>query len=124
MNEGNRIREIRNKLNMSLEVFGEKVGVTRAAMSNIERGQRNLTPQMAKSICREFNVSYDWLMSGTGEMFQGVPQSVLDEIFRIYDCDDLDKIIITEYLKLSPDDRQIFRNYIRRVIAPSDPADS
>jgi len=30
-------------------------------MSNIENGNRNLTEQMTKSICREFGVDYMWL---------------------------------------------------------------
>lgn len=69
MTQGERIRGLRTSLGLSLEAFGEKLGVTRAAMSNIERGQRNLTDQMAKSICREFNVSERWLRTGEGEMF-------------------------------------------------------
>ena len=69
MTQGERIRDLRTSLGLSLEAFGEKLGVTRAAMSNIERGQRNLTDQMAKSICREFNVSERWLRTGEGEMF-------------------------------------------------------
>lgn len=69
MTQGERIRALRTSLGLSLEAFGEKLGVTRAAMSNIERGQRNLTDQMAKSICREFNVSERWLRTGEGKMF-------------------------------------------------------
>ena len=38
-------------------------------MSNLENGHRNLTEQMTKSICREFNVSDEWLRTGEGEMF-------------------------------------------------------
>ena len=34
MNE--RIKIIRNKLNLTLEKFGQRIGVTRAAISNIE----------------------------------------------------------------------------------------
>lgn len=54
---------------MTLEKFGDKVGVTKVAISNIEKGNRNLTDQMAISICREFNVNENWLRTGEGEMF-------------------------------------------------------
>jgi len=67
--ENERIREIRKSLNLTLEKFGEKVGVSRAAMSNIENGNRNVTEQMRKLICREFNVDYIWLTTGEGEMY-------------------------------------------------------
>ena len=67
MNE--RIRALRKNLGLTLEKFGGKVGVTRGAMSSIENGKRNVTEQMFKSICREFNVNPSWLRDGEGEMF-------------------------------------------------------
>lgn len=54
---------------MTLERFGQRLGVTRMAMSNIETGTRNVTEQMFKSICREFNVNPSWLRDGVGRMF-------------------------------------------------------
>ena len=59
MNE--RIKELRKVLKLSQESFGKQLGVTGAGISKIESGERNLTEQMLKSICREFNVDYLWL---------------------------------------------------------------
>lgn len=67
MNE--RVKELRNYLGLSAEKFGSRLGVTRSAISRIENGIVNLTDQMQKSICREFNVNEEWLRNGTGEMF-------------------------------------------------------
>lgn len=67
MNE--RVRELRKTLNLTLEKFGERLGVGKTAISSIEHGVNNLTPQMIKSICREWNVSYLWLTEGEGPMF-------------------------------------------------------
>ena len=69
MTQGERIKEVRKSLGLTLEKFGECIGVTRGSMSNLENGHRNLTEQMTKSICREFNVSDEWLRTGEGEMF-------------------------------------------------------
>lgn len=69
MTQGERIREVRNTLGLTLEKFGDRLGVTKVAISNIEKGNRNLTEQMTKAICREFNVDYMWLTTGDGEMF-------------------------------------------------------
>lgn len=69
MNINERVREVRKTLNLTLDKFGERLGVGKTAISNIERGQRNLTEQMFKSICREFNVNENWLRTGEGEMF-------------------------------------------------------
>ena len=53
MTTGERVKEIRKTLNLTLEKFGEKLGVGKTAISKIEKDERNLTDQMAKSICRE-----------------------------------------------------------------------
>ena len=69
MTENERVKEVRKTLNLTLEKFGERIGVTRGSMSNIENGNRNLTEQMTKSICREFGVDYMWLTTGEGVFF-------------------------------------------------------
>lgn len=69
MTQGERVREVRKTLNLTLEKFGEKLGVGKTAISNIEVGNRSLTDQMFISICREYNVSEKWLKTGMGEMF-------------------------------------------------------
>ena len=67
MNE--RVKQLRKALDLTLEKFGEKLGVKKSAISLIENGERNLTDQMVKSICREFDVDEEWLRNGTGSMF-------------------------------------------------------
>ena len=67
MNE--RVKEIRKKLGLTLDKFGERLGVGKAALSRIENGSNGVTEQMFKSICREFSISEEWLRNGTGEMF-------------------------------------------------------
>lgn len=69
MTQGERVKAIRKELGLTLESFGEKLGVGKSAISNIEKGYRNLTEQMFKSICREFNVNEEWLRNGTEPMF-------------------------------------------------------
>lgn len=66
MNENDRVKEIRSTLGLTLEKFGARIGITRSAVSNIEKGNRNLTEQTIKSICREFNVNEVWLRTGEG----------------------------------------------------------
>ena len=73
---GERVKELRTVLGLSGEKFGEKIGVKRSAISDIERGRNNLSEQNILAICREFNVNEDWLRYGTGEMFKDM---TLDE---------------------------------------------
>ncbi len=115
MTQGERVKEIRKALDLTLDKFGEKVGVKKQTVSRIENGINNVTEQMVLSICREFNVNYDYLVNGEGEMFDDLPQTVLDELCVQYDCDGFDRVLIEEYLKLSADDKQVLKDFIKRL---------
>lgn len=112
MTQGERVREIRKALGLTLEEFGEKVGVKKQTVSRIENGVNNLTEQMTKAICREFNVNYDYLMHGDGDMFDSLPQTVLDELCQQYGLDDLDRKILDLYVSFPKGLRDVLRNYI------------
>ena len=73
---GERVKELRKALGLSGEKFGEKIGLKRNSLSQIETGKNNLSEQNILAICREFNVNEDWLRYGTGEMFKDM---TLDE---------------------------------------------
>ena len=73
---GERVKELRKALGLSGEKFGEKIGLKRNSLSQIETGKNNLSEQNILAICREFNVNEEWLRSGTGEMFKDM---TLDE---------------------------------------------
>ena len=83
MTQGERIKDVRNSLGLTLEKFGEKLGVTKTAISRLEKGERSLTEQMTKSICREFSVDYMWLTTGEGEMFVESDDDFFERIDRI-----------------------------------------
>ena len=64
-----RLKTIRKSISLSQEEFGKKLGITGAAISKIESGNRNVTEQMTLAIIREFDVNEQWLRTGEGEMF-------------------------------------------------------
>lgn len=66
----NRIKLIRKELNLTQEKFGEKLGMKKNSISQIENGVNALTEQLLVSICREFGVNESWLRTGEGEMFE------------------------------------------------------
>ena len=83
MTQGERIKDVRNSRGLTLEKFGEKLGVTKTAISRLEKGERSLTEQMTKSIWREFSVEYMWLTTGEGEMFVESDDDFFERIDRI-----------------------------------------
>lgn len=69
MTQNERVKEIRQTLKLTLEKFGEPIGLKKSALSLIENGKNSLTDANIKAICREFGVDYIWLTTGEGEMF-------------------------------------------------------
>lgn len=106
MNE--RIKELRKTLGLTLEKFGDKLGVTKVAISNIEKGNRNLTEQMIKAICREYNVREEWLRSGDGEMFVQLSY---------------DEEIISFIQSVQQEDNNSFKKKFLKMLASLDDAD-
>jgi transcriptional regulator with XRE-family HTH domain len=66
--QGERVNEVRKRAQLTMDQFGERLGVTKTAISYVVNGKRSLTEQMLKSICREFDVNENWLRTGEGDM--------------------------------------------------------
>lgn len=124
MDCGERVKQIRKSKGMTLEKFGERVGVTKQTVSRIENGVNALTEQMLLSVCREFNVNEQWLRTGEGEMFK--ERSPSEEIG--YYVEDLleydghgnpfyDMIIemMKTYVELDDKSQTVIRNYFQVV---------
>lgn len=116
MTQGERILEIRKSLNLTMDKFGEKLGVQKSAISKIEKDKVNLSDQMAKAICREYNVNYDYLMYGEGEMFSDLPRTVLDELCRQYELDDFDKSLVEMYIQFPKPLRDYLKNNLLDIL--------
>jgi transcriptional regulator with XRE-family HTH domain len=116
MTQGERVHEIRKSLNLTLEKFGEKLGVGKTAIFKIEKSENSLTDQMVRSICREYNVSYDYLINGEGEIFDDLPQTVLDELCTQYDLSDFDRMLVAMYVELPKELREQAENCIKKFL--------
>ncbi|MCI5874456.1 MAG: helix-turn-helix transcriptional regulator [Clostridiales bacterium] len=118
MNE--RIRELRKSLGLTMEKFGDRLGVKKNSVSQWENGINNITDQMFKSICREFNVNEDWLRNGTGEMFS-IPEdetaALVSELLENPDDEFYQMIlnVVHTYQQLKPDSKEVLNNFCRQL---------
>ncbi|MCR1953174.1 helix-turn-helix domain-containing protein [Clostridium sp. DSM 100503] len=112
MNE--RLRILRETLNLSQEVLGDKINVTRSHISSLEKGKRSITDRIVIDICREFNVNEEWLRNGTGEMFAKSDTFSLDDFLKKNNATALEtniiKAIVTSYFGVSEEFRDEFIN--------------
>lgn len=111
-----RIKELRNALQLTQVEFGKRIGATRDAIAAYERGVTVKEPIM-KLMCREFNVDYFWLRDGIGEMFIDIPDTTIAELKTAYNLS-LDEVhIIKRYLSLSESDRNVFIEILKNIIS-------
>lgn len=68
MSLGKRISDIRDYYNCTQLEFSNKIGVSRQMISYYEKDQRSPSTAVILHICREFYISEEWLLNGTGEM--------------------------------------------------------
>lgn len=60
---------IRKSLDLSMDKFGENVGVSRSVIKNIEYNLTEPKPLLLQQICKVYNVDPYWLETGEGDMF-------------------------------------------------------
>ena len=112
---GDRVKIIRQEAHLTQENFGRRLGVSKVAVSKIENKVNSLSDQMRRSICREFKINEEWLLSGTGEMHTLPEADLITRFSCEYGLDSLETTILLEYVKLNPQSRQVFRSYLKRI---------
>jgi transcriptional regulator with XRE-family HTH domain len=110
-----RIIKIRTDAGLSQAEFGEKLNLGKSSVSLFESGKRNLTSRTIADICEKFNVNRAWLDTGEGEPYNEVIPTVMKLLKAEYNLDDLDIQIIEKYMELSPIERQVFKDYIKKI---------
>lgn len=108
-----RFKEIREFLGQSQEAFGDSIGLSKSGISNIEKGDRNVTNKHIKMLSLEHNVNEQWLRTGDGEMFVEPETFSLDEYAKKNSLTPLELDIIKGYMALSKDTRQDLMEFFR-----------
>lgn len=116
MTENERIREIRKSRSLTMEEFGQRVGVGKTAISKIEKAERGVTDQMRLSICREFGINEEWLRTGAGEMKRPEPASLLDDFRTRYDLTDDDLAFYRAFAELDAAQRRAVLDFADRIV--------
>ena len=111
-----RIKALRKQLNISQEVFGRRIGITGASVSRLESGENEPSPQTIIFICKEFDVSEDWLRNGVGEMFKA-SSSEAERLVKKYQFPDIVRKLLTVYEGMNDAQKEAVLEYAQRVIA-------
>lgn len=78
-----RIKLVRKAANLTQTAFGERIGITKNAVVNLEiPGRSKISDAYIKSICCLFGVREEWLRTGEGDMYAPKKTFKLDELIQ------------------------------------------
>lgn len=120
-NISDRISSLRKELDLSMEKFGNRIGISKSAISGFEKGISNPSKQTLQLICKEFNVNQDWLVNGNGSMF--IELSREEEITKyiaelVKDDDEMKEFqrkLIRILSRLSIDDWKMIEKFVEEL---------
>ncbi len=108
-----RLAELRKALGISQTKFAEKIGISPNNISRYELGNRVPAENTILLICEMFEVNYEWLKNGNGEMFvktddgvkkaimkmlEGKNQTAIDVFTAFADFDDSDWETVQKFI--------------------------
>lgn len=112
---GSRLIQLRKELHLTQQAFADRIGCSRAAITNYEIERSIPLDPIITAICREFNVSESWLRHGEGPML--VPQTASAEMSMLFgrmvkNRDTDRERLVHMLLKLSDDEISFVRDKI------------
>ena len=119
--ENDRIKEIRKTLGLTLDKFGEHVGMKKSSLSQVENGANAVSNQLRTAVCREFHVREDWLRTGEGEMFEErtPDQAIVDFAADLVNVDDdaFKKRLISAFARMDEKTWAEFKHWAEAFLA-------
>lgn len=89
--QGEKIKQLRQSLNLSQDEFGAIFNIQKQMVSSLEKNKLKLNNEKLELLCSEYNVNINWLLCGKGEMFNAPENTAPDK-------SEVEKIV-EEYLK-------------------------
>lgn len=117
-----RFLELRKSLGLTQEEFANKLGLTRGAITNVERGLTEPKPHFLSLVANTFNVNEEWLRTGEGEMFR--PEDRENVLFQWVgtvlsdESESFRRRFLNLLVNLTPEDWQRAEAFTRSLISP------
>jgi len=120
-NENRRIKEVRKTLGLTLEKFGERIGMKSNSLSQVENGINAVSSQLRTAVCREFHVREEWLRTGEGDMFEErtPDQAIVDFAADLVNVDDdvFKKRLVSALARMDDQTWESFEKWITAFLA-------
>lgn len=113
-----RIKVLREHLGLTQTALAEKINRAPNTINQYEKG-KNIPDRTILDICNAFNANELWLRTGSGEMFRqetNVDVELAHQVGRLIKSDDdFTKRLVLEYLKLPPELKTAFEEFVDKL---------
>lgn len=113
-----RIKVLREHLGLTQTTLAEKINRAPNTINQYEKG-KNIPDRTILDICNAFNANELWLRTGSGEMFRqetNVDVELAHQVGRLIKSDDdFTKRLVLEYLKLPPELKTAFEEFVDKL---------
>lgn len=111
-----RIKEIRKDAGLSQQEFGKRIGLKTSTIAGYETGSRFPNGAVIQSICHEFHVSKEWLLTGKGEKYIDQSSTFSKLLLEVNASDDaFIKAFIENYMELDNDSRKLLKDMVLKL---------
>ena len=73
--QGEKIKQLRQSLNLSQDEFGQIFGIQKQMVSSLEKDKLKLNNEKLELLCDKYNVNINWLLCSKGTMFDEVKEN-------------------------------------------------
>lgn len=124
-----RIKILRKTLGLNQTEFGNRLGMSRWAIVNIELDRAPIKPLLIDLICSTFGANKEWLVSGTGPMLadHSRDDQIMDFVASAMsgESDNFKRRLLSVLARLDEDHWELLEHYLRELVAPPEsPTDS
>lgn len=117
-----RIKILRKTLGLNQTEFGNRLGMSRWAIVNIELDRAPIKPLLIDLICSTFGANKEWLVSGTGPMLadHSRDDQIMDFVASAMsgESDNFKRRLLSVLARLDEDHWELLEHYIKELVAP------
>ena len=105
--------QVRKDNNLTQQSFADKIGVSVGVISNIELSRAPVTNVVCNAICYKFGIREEWLLHGTGPMYQ--EDNLVEALAARRNMDSVQRSILSAAASLTPEEAQLLCQVAQRI---------
>lgn len=121
-----RIFKVRKHYNLSMQAFGDRLGVSKEAIRLLEKGATSPSERTIRDICKTYHVNENWLRTGEGgddPVMDEPSRAALDQVADQYNLGELERLILETFITMPESDRRAFADIVHRAAERINSAD-